>query len=284
MNDNMSKRPENWGQLTPQQKRTQRLKWWADSAKAIKFDSPEAAERYKTKLRRLIDVFMVKEPDRVPVTVTAGLTPLYSRGIDLYTAIYDYEKAVQAFASFNEEHGRELDSYASPMIFAARVIDLLDFKLYAWPGHGIPAAATGYQFNEGEYMKAGEYDAFIRNPSDFWMRTYLPRTFGAFEPFRKVAPLTDIIEFPIGSLAPLATPEVQSALQKLIDAGKELARYLKITGEFSRKVQEKGYLLPMMRNVAHAPFDTIGDTLRGTQAIMKDMFRRPAPRGAQCHR
>jgi uroporphyrinogen-III decarboxylase len=275
VSDNTSWRPDNWNQFTPQQKREQRLRWWADSTKEIKFGSPEAAQRYKTKLRRLIDVYMVQEPDRVPVTVAAGLTPLYSYGIDFHTAIYDYEKAVQAFARFNEEFGLELDSYAVPPIFAARVIDMLDFKLYAWPGHGIPAGATGYQFNEGEYMKAEEYDAFIRNPSDFWMRTYLPRIFGAFEPFRKVGPLTDIIEFPIASLTPLSTPDVQSALQKLMDAGKELARFMKITGEFSRRVQEKGYLLPLFRNSARAPFDTLGDTLRGTQAIMKDMFRRP---------
>jgi uroporphyrinogen-III decarboxylase len=124
-------------------------------------------------------------------------------------------------------------------------------------------------------MKADEYDAFVKNPSDFWMRTYLPRVFGAFEPFRKVGPLTDIIEFPIGSLTPLSTPDVQAMLQKLIDAGKEIARFGKITGAFNRQVEEKGYLLRLFRNIAHAPFDTLGDTLRGTQPIMKDMFRQP---------
>jgi len=275
MTENTSWRPDNWDQLTPRQKRERRLGWWADSAKEIKFVSPEAAQNYKTKLQRLINVYQVKEPDRVPVIVNAGISPLYSCGIDYHTAIYNYEKAVLAFARFNEEHGAELDSYATPLIFPARVLDRLDFKLYAWPGHGIPESATGYQFNEGEYMKSGEYDAFIRNPSDFWMRTYLPRLFGAFEAFRQVGPLTDIIEFPIGSLTPLSTPDVQVLLQKLLDAGKEIARFAKITGDFSRQVQQKGYLLPLLRNMAHAPFDTLGDTLRGTQPIMKDMFRQP---------
>ncbi len=275
MTENTSMKPDNWAQLSPEQKREQRLKWWADSADDIKFVSPEAAQNYKTKLRRLVDVYSVREPDRVPVAVMAGAAPLYASGINYHTAIYDYEKAIQAFTRFNEEHGAELESYATPAIFAARVTETLDFRLYSWPGHGLPQSARGYQFNEGEYMKAEEYDAFIQNPSDFWMRTYLPRTFGAFEPFRKVGPLTDIIEFPIGSLLPLSTPEVQATLQKLMDAGKELARFLKITGEFSRQVQAKGYLLPVMRNIAHAPFDTLGDTLRGTRAIMKDMFRWP---------
>ena len=275
MTDNTSKRPENWDGLNPEQKREQRLKWLAESARDIKFVSAEAEKNYKTKLQRLINVYKVREPDRVPVTVSTGVAPLYAYGIDYHTAIYNYEKAVQAFARFNEEHGIELDSCSTPVIFPARVVDMLDYKLYAWPGHGIPESATGYQFNEGEYMKADEYDAFIRNPSDFWMRTYLPRLFGAFEPFRKVGPLTDIIEFPIGSLTPLSSPDVQAMLQKLIDAGKEIARFGKITGEFNRQVQQKGYLTPFAMNVAHAPFDTLGDTLRGTQGIMKDMFRQP---------
>jgi uroporphyrinogen-III decarboxylase len=272
---NTTKRPENWDRLNPEQKREQRLNWLAASAQEIKFVSAEAAKNYKTKLQRLINVYQVKEPDRVPVTVSTGVAPLYAYGINYHTAIYNYEKAVQAFAEFNEEHGVELDSCSIPTIFPARVVDMLDYKLYAWPGHGIPESATGFQFNEGEYMKADEYDAFIRNPSDFWMRIYLPRLFGAFEPFRKVGPLTDIIEFPTGSLMPLGMPDVQATLQKLIDAGQELARFARIIGEFSRQVQQKGYLTPFAGNVARAPFDMLGDTLRGTQGIMKDMFRQP---------
>jgi uroporphyrinogen-III decarboxylase len=273
--ENILARPDNWEQLTPEQRRSLRLKWLAETANEIKFISQEAKKNYKTKLQRLIDVYRVREPDRVPVTVSAGMVPLYAAGIDYHTAIYDYEKAIGAYERFNEEHGIALDSYAVPQIFPARVIDALDYRLYAWPGHGIPESATGFQFNEGEYMKSGEYDAFIRNPSDFWMRTYLPRLFGAFEAMGKVPPITDVIEFPIGSLTPLSRPDVQAMLQKLIEAGKEIAHFSQITGDFLRKVREKGYLTPFAMNVAHAPFDTLGDTLRGTQAIIKDMFRQP---------
>jgi uroporphyrinogen-III decarboxylase len=223
----------------------------------------------------MIDVLQVKVPDRVPVSITAGVTPLYAYGIDYYTAIYNYEKAAEAYTKFNDEHGVELDMLSIPMIFPARVVDMLNFKLYSWPGHGVPKDATGYQFNEGEYMKADEYDAFIRNPSDFWMRTFLPRAFGAFEPLKKVAPLTEIIEFSVSAMTPLGTPEIQEFLQKLIDAGKEIAKLGKITAAMSRQIQEKGYLSGLPRSIAHAPFDTLGDTLRGTQPIMKDMFRQP---------
>ena len=35
-------KPENWGTLTPEQKRAQRLQWLVDAASKIKFVSPEA--------------------------------------------------------------------------------------------------------------------------------------------------------------------------------------------------------------------------------------------------
>jgi hypothetical protein len=275
MTESSSLRPENWEQLTPEKKRIQRLRWWAETTREIKFVSPEAAQSYKTRLRRLIDVFLVREPDRVPANLSFGAAPLYASGIDYHTGIYDYEKAVQACARFNEVHSLALEACAVPKIFPASVFDALDYRLYSWPGHGTPVGAAGYQFNEGEYMRADEYDAFIRDPSDFWMRTYLPRIFGAFEPFRQLGRLTDILEFPTGSLLPLGAPDVQDTLRKLIDAGRELAKFAKITGEFNRGVVENGYLQPPYENTARAPFDTLGDTLRGTKAIMNDMFRRP---------
>ncbi|HTY81303.1 MAG TPA: uroporphyrinogen decarboxylase family protein [Dehalococcoidales bacterium] len=270
-----SPRPENWNQLTPEQRRNQKLKWQAEGYKSIKFVSAEAEKNYKTKLRRTIEALRVREPDRVPVSVSGGIVPLLENGMTYYDAIYDTPKAMAAFEKFNEKHAKDLETCVAPMLFPARVIDAMDLKLYAWPGHGVPESAPSYQFNEGEYMKPGEYDAFIRDPSDFWLRTYLPRIMGTFAPLEKVIPLTDIIEFPAGSLMGLARPEIQAMLQKLIDVGKELDRYGKATGEYSRKTLAMGYPGALPRCIAHAPFDTIGDTLRGTSAIIKDMFRQP---------
>ena len=60
----------------------------------------------------------------------------------------------------------------------------------------------------------------------------------------------------------------------MIDVGKELAQWTQVIGEFSLWAMSEGY--PAGRMVfAKAPFDTIGDTLRGTKGIIRDMFRRP---------
>lgn len=264
-----------WTQLTPEQKRDQRLQTWRASSEKISFINEAAARSYNIRLQRLIDVYCVREPDRVPVTIFLGSVPLYKSGADYHTGMYDYEKASAAYNKFNSEFGEDLDNFANPnMIPPGKVFDILDYKLYVWPGRGLPQRANGFQFVEGEYMKPGEYDDLIKNPSDFWMRTYLPRIFGSFDSFRLFDSLTDIIEIPTAHLMPLADPRILTTLQKLIDAGKELQRRAAALDIFNQKGLEAGF--PAQEPLFFkAPFDIIGDTLRGTQGVMMDMYRCP---------
>jgi hypothetical protein len=270
-----SKLPDNWAQLTPAQKRQYRLDKYLN-AEGINFVSEEAKKAYRVRAQRMVDVYNVREPDRVPVTVPVGNLPLEQAGINNYTAMYNYEKAIEAYKKFNEKYAEELEYYANPMLISSgQVLELLDYKIYAWPGHGIPETAPGFQYIEGEYMRDDEYDDFIRDPSDFWLRTYLPRVFGAFEGFGQFRPLTDIVEnVHITNLMPLASPKVQESLQRLIDIGKEYQRLAKLAGQSVGGSAAHGF--PMAgSSFAKAPFDIIGDTLRGTKGVMQDMFRHP---------
>jgi hypothetical protein len=201
-----------WTEMTPQEKREQRFKWWLDSGD-ISFINANAKKAYKQRVQRMIDVYNVKEPDRVPVSLMIGSLPAYLYGTDYYTCMYDYDKAVKAWDKFNADF-QDADSLSSPgTVIPGRVYDLLDYKLYKYPGHGLATSATGIQFVEGEYMRADEYDALMRNPSDFWMRTYMPRIFGAFEPWRLLTPFTNIIELPAMNFMPYTNPEVQNSLR-----------------------------------------------------------------------
>jgi uroporphyrinogen-III decarboxylase len=187
--------------------------------------------------------------------------------------MYDYDKLSHAWKKFYDKY--ETDTAITPgMVLPARVYELMDYKLYSWPGHGLPKTATGIQFVEGEYMAEEEYDRLIKDPSDFWMRTYVPRVFGAFEPWKMLSPFTSIIEAPAFWFMPYANPDMQASAQRLIDIGKELGAWAKMVGEFSQWIQAAGYPVPRMM-LAKAPFDTIGDTLRGTKGIIRDLFRRP---------
>jgi len=270
-NDRQSGLPDNWAQMTPAQKREYRLNQFLNPTN-IKFINPEAARAYKVRAQRTVDAFNVKEPDRVPVSLPVGSLPLNLAGVTMHEAMYDIEKAIQACKVFNEKHSAELEYFAFPMAAPGKALEILDYRLYAWPGHGLALNAPGYQFVEGEYMKVEEYDDLVRDPSDYWLRTYLPRVFGAFEGFRMFAPLTDFLEIPTMQLMPLALPQVQDTLQKMIDAGKELQKRNQISAQLMGLGPANGF--PMgMSNYAFAPFDAIGDTLRGTRSIMMDMFR-----------
>lgn len=260
-----------WEDLTPAEKREQRYQWWLNPE--IQFSSPEAETNYRQRALRFINAYRVEKPDRVPVQLPVQNWPAYLAGKDLYTVIHDYDQIRDAWIKFHKD--REVDIAVIPaLVLPARVYELLDYKLYSWPGHGIPKSANAYQFVEGEYMKEDEYDHLIKDPSDFWMRVYMPRVFGAFQSWKNLSPFTSIIEAPAAWFLPYTRPDLQSSAQALIDLGKELSSWAKMLGEVSQWVQESGY--PAGRSLlAKAPFDTIGDTLRGTLGIIKDLYRRP---------
>jgi len=259
--------------MTWQEKREERFKRWLSPAN-VKFKSKEAEKKYKARVTRFIKAIKMEEPDRVPCMLPVGYFPAAYIGVNFHTIMYDYSELRRAWLTFIRDFP-DMDTFHGPgLVMPGRILDALDNKMQKWPGHGLPEDAWYTQFVEGEYMKADEYDALIKNPSDFWMRVYMPRIFGAFESWKMLLPWTNIIELPSMHFGPFMMPQVQASMQTLIDIGNELARYMKVIGEFGPKTLEAGY--PGMRGTfAKAPFDVIGDTLRGTQGIFFDVFRQP---------
>jgi len=265
--------PENWAQMTPAEKREYRLNQFLNP-RHVKFISPYAEKSYKIRAQRIVDVFNVTEPDRLPVSLPVGNLPLDLYGIRMHDAVYDIEKGIRACRDFNEKYSEELDHFAGLFTIPGKALEILDYRLYAWPGHGLSTDAPDYQYVEGEYMKVEEYDDLVRDPSDFWLRTYLPRIFGALEGFRRLAPLPDILEIPTAQLMPLALPQVRESLQRMIDAGEEIQKRNEIGARLMEFGPAHGFP-STMGTITVAPFDAIGDTLRGTRGIMMDMFRHP---------
>jgi hypothetical protein len=144
--------PENWEQLTPEQKREYRLNQFLNP-KDIPFVSEAAAKAYKVRAQRTVDVFNVKEPDRVPISLPVGNLPLILGGVSMHEAMYDVEKGLKACDDFNAKYSEELQYWAVPFVAPGKAMEILDYRLYAWPGHGLATTAPNYQFVEGEYMK-----------------------------------------------------------------------------------------------------------------------------------
>ena len=112
-------------------------------------------------------------------------------------------------------------------------------------------------------MLADEYDAFIRDPSDFLMRIYMPRVFGLFEPYKLLTPLINIMELPDMYFIPYINPDLQASLQMLINVGKELSSWVVAIEKLNKRKLEQGFPIMGIGALVKAPFDTLGDTLRG---------------------
>jgi len=188
--------------------------------------------------------------------------------------MYDYGKLLSASKRFLQDY--KPDYYGSPaFIGSGKILDLLDYKLYRWPGHGVPQNSI-YQYVEGEYMKAEEYPALIDDPTDFWMRSYLPRVFGAWEPLTNLTPFPFLWEVVgvSGWMIPFGIPPVQNALKALMEAGNEAMAWIQQIMGFEMEARGMGFPTAI-GGAAKAPFDILADTMRGTRAIMVDMYRQP---------
>ena len=254
------------------------------SGKGIPFLGPEAEEKYKWRETQLKDAIQLKKPPRrVPVCPSSGFFPLEYAGITFYDAMYDCQALSRAWKKFQDDFAP--DTYNPPTtVTSGRICDLLDFKLYRWPGHGLPNNRV-FQFVEGEYMTADEYQDLIDDPSGFSMHVYLPRIFGSLKAWEKMPLLPIIHEMHtlIRAVLPFGLPDVQTALQTLTDAGSEALQWLAALSDLNASIMGKGYPC-FSGGITLAPFDTIGDTMRGTAGVMMDMYRRPDELLEACER
>ena len=260
--------------LSPDEKLEARFHSWL-SPQGMQFATPEAENAYKERVQMVKDVVQLKKPVRVPICPNVGFYPFAYAGVTPQEAMYEYDKLGYALKKYHADFIP--DSLASAPIYgAAKVFEILDYKLYNWPGHGVPATSP-YQCVEAEYMKADEYDKFIIDPSDFFMRSYLPRVFGALGPWTMLAPFTDILELPFlgGFMVPVGIPPVQEAFKKLLEAGLAAMEWIQAAVAVDGATISTLGIPPLIGGFTKAPFDTLGDTLRGTRAIMLDMYRQP---------
>ncbi len=262
-----------WTQLSATEKREERFKTWLSPADA-KFIDPEAEKGYRARVTRFIKTIGLEEPDRVPVMLPSGYYPAIYGGASLKKVMYDYDELRRTYLTFLQDF--DMDSFAGPgLVLPAKVMEDIEYKLHEWPGNGLADDVTMYQYVEGEYMSADEYDDFIADPTDYLLRTYLPRTAGAFNGLARLSPLTPLVSIPINYLLAFKDPKVRAAVQALLDAGRELEKWWAAVADVSEAAIAKG-IPTVWGSLACAPYDLIGDSLRGTRGIMMDMYRRPS--------
>ncbi len=263
-----------WEEMSSDEKQEALFQKWI-SPEGAKYASPQAEKDYKARATRIKDAVQMKKlPDRVPLFILPSFYPATYAGITPKEAMYDYDKNNMAFKKFTVDF--KPDGHLGAAVPGpGKFLDIMDYKLYSWPGHGV-SPEHSYQANEGEYMTADEYDELIDDPSNFFNKTYLPRVFGVMEPLQQLPTVTGILEIYGVSFnfIPYGLPPVQAAYKALFEAGEEVLKYAGAMGAFGAEIMALGYPT-IVAGFTKAPFDTIGDTLRGTRGIMVDMYRQP---------
>ncbi|NMB41398.1 MAG: uroporphyrinogen decarboxylase [Firmicutes bacterium] len=241
----------------------------------VKFQNAEAGAKYKANVTRIKDAIQMKKtPDRVPVTLFPSMFPYHFAGVTPRDAMYDYDLCVSAFKKYMLEFEPDMHIGATGP-GPGRFYELLDYKLYAWPGHGV-APEHGYQYIEKEYMKEDEYDLLLMDPSFYFRNFYLPRAYGSLQGFAMLPPFTGILEMygVAFNFIPFGLPPVQETYKKLFEAGAEAMKWAGTMGACDAELRALGYPT-ILGGYSKAPFDVLGDTLRGTRGIMVDMYRQP---------
>lgn len=239
--------------------------------------SESAEELYRQREKRVNDVIALKKPDRVPIMTLFGFFPARYAGYTVKEVMYDPDKMWDAQWKTLTEFQPDMDQNPYFLRYLGPILEALDFKQLIWPGHGLASDHMSYQFVEGEYMSADEYDHFLLDTTDFMMRRYWPRVCGGLKGFQKLPPLHNIMSYYMGiptGFGAFNLPEVIDALDTLKKAGQESARIGAYARKYAAKTREAGFPL-QVGAIAQAPYDTLGDFFRGTKGVMLDMYRRP---------
>ena len=266
-----------------EQKQEEQFGIWL-RGEGIPFADADKEAAYRERVTLIKDAIQLRHiPNRIPICPSAGFFPNEYAGITMYDAMYDYEALGKAWECYHRD--LEPDAYNSPTtIVPGKVLDILDLKLYRWPGHGV-AKEREYQFVEGEYMKAEEYQDLIDDPTGFFLTVYFPRIFGSLKPFETFPLLPPVNEIPVipPTVMRFGTDAMQGAFQSLGQAGEEALRWRAAVGKISGRIMGRGFPA-FTGGFTKAPFDVIGDSLRGTTGVMLDIFRHPDELKEACER
>jgi hypothetical protein len=263
---------EGWEKLTWQERRERRISRWLAPA-GVAFADESVQADYAERVRITVEALKLHRPARVAVSIPMGFYAARYSGLTAFEAMYDCEKLAAAYVKFHEDFRPD---FIAESISSGPVFDLLGAKMVKWPGHGV-GDDSSWQYVEGEYMKAGDYDELITDPSAFVMRKLLPRFASAFAGLAKLDPFSDFNE--PSSLAlnilPFADAEVFESMKDLHEAAKASLVSIEAYTGMCFEVMSRFGMPVFWDAMVKAPYDILADTLRGTTGIVMDRYRRP---------
>ncbi|HEX9075162.1 MAG TPA: uroporphyrinogen decarboxylase family protein [Anaerolineae bacterium] len=232
-------------------------------------------ELHTERKQRILDAAALKRPDRIPIMLPFGYMLARLGGITVHELENDPARSQAILEQAAQRYGADMvGGNAASSVPSTLVGD----RTTKWSGKDLPATQP-FQYVEGEYMKADEYDSFLNDPSDFAIRTYLPRV------FTKLAGLSELPAlgmnlygyYNLRNSTALLNPNVIGALHTLTKVGEFFAQSGAMMVENIKRLAALGCPMGVIGGGAliEAPFDFMSDTLRGMRGIFLDMRRCP---------
>jgi len=233
---------------------------------------------YHIRKKRVEDAIALRVPDRVPIWFQdASFFPAKYTGITFKEAMYDSDKVFAAYKKTFLDY--EPDFYFNPghaLHTPGEALEVMDCSQVILPGQkGIPINHS-FQFVEDEYMTAEEYDEFLDDPTAFTISKYLPRIYGTMKPLEALPPIKGLLlgYFGMPLTAALVNDDVVSAMESFCKAARLVQKHEAKAAAFVEEMKTLGFPLGCGA-ITLAPFDLIGDTLRGLRGILMDMYHCP---------
>ena len=231
---------------------------------------------YAERDNRVNDAIAMKVPDRVPFQLFIGYFAGTYCGIPFSSAYYD--AAQWRAANIRTITELEPDVYwAQTAALSGEAMEILGPLQFRWPGYNVPPNLS-HQVVELGPMDAGDYEALLGDPSDYIVRSYLPRVVESAAPLAKLPPFRSLF-YSMGMasyLAQFTRPDMAAMMEKFRRAAELQAQWQTQDVDFDEHMAKLGFPgYQTSRMMAPVPFDTISDFLRGMRGAMLDMYRIP---------
>ena len=231
-------------------------------------------ELYNERQARVLAAAACQQPDRIPVFGPFQKYPYQFAGVTFKQAMNDYALAREACHKFLDYFQPDAD-FGPIFPYPSQAMETIGWRPLRWPGHGLEDDDVMYQYVDGEYMTADEYDEFVYDPSGFMFGKWAPRQFTALQGFAQIPPWRRFMWTGWMNIGAIAGPELQETFRLLTKFAGEINEWWGHQAQYWGEMRAKGYPLAFAA-WDWPPFDIIGDTLRGTRNILADMRRRPS--------
>lgn len=243
----------------------------------------DTARLHAERQKRFDDVVALRKPDRVPIIPMVDVFPVRHYGLNMSEVIGNLDLLAETWLRYHRDFQPDMGDNPFVINGFFSIAGPLDLTTLKWAGRGLHSNA-GYQFLEKEMMPAEDYDRFLFDPTDYMLRKILPQVYGVLAPFAKLPPVNShFYFFDIYNWAFLADPAFAEAGRAMAEASRAATEALNSMGAYLKTLAGEGYP-PSLGGITEAPFDILGDYLRGTIGVLTDMRRRPKKVLAACEK